>query len=445
MPNFAVCIGMKPSKAHIVCLFSVFLLCCIKAKGQDYPWLSHNNIMVEGRAHYGFFYHHHFEMERFNAHYPALEFSIYQNTYGKNEWEAIYNYPYMGFTFYHANFGLNLELNSEVGQALGSVFALYPFINYPLVGGDNAQLTFKLGIGLGYLTKCFDNYENYQNFSIGSHLNAAANLSFEYRQRVSTRLMTVASVGLTHFSNGSTKLPNYGLNTFSGALGLAYYLRSPRLNLTPAKRPEYHPFEFDHKHWLSLDLDYGLGFKNVSQTLGGESTHYFCVHDLSTLFLAQFTQYSRAGVGLSLVLDMSDQTLPDHSVDGNGIHVTLIDPETEEEQTYDISTLQMTKLNFSLCYAMTMSRLSYHFEFGWHLKYNQFTDLSKGNIFQKISFRYQLYDNIYTHASLMTHFGRADYLCFGLGYRFNQKYYINHEKGTRRRPPGMHERFHLFM
>ena len=401
--------------------------------------------MVEGRAHYGFFYHHHFEMERFNAHYPAMEFSIYQNTYGKKEWETIYNYPYLGFTFYHANFGINFENNPDIGKALGSVFALYPFINYPLVGGENAQLTFKLGIGLGYLTKCFDNFENYQNFSIGSHLNAAANLSFEYRQRVSNRLMAVTSVGLTHFSNGSTKLPNYGLNTFSGALGMAYYLRNPRINLTPAKRPEYHPFEFDHKHWFSLDLNYGIGFKNVSQTLGGDATHYYLVHDLSSHLLAQFTQFSRAGLGLSLVLDLSDQTLPDHFVDGNGIHVTKIDPETQKERIYDINTFQMTKLNFSLCYAMTMSRLSYFFEFGWHLKYNEFTDLSKGNIFQKVSFKYQVYDNIYTNLSLMTHFGRADYLCFGLGYRFNQKYYLNHEKGTRRRPPGMHQRFSLFL
>lgn len=435
---------MKTTKTHIIFLLSVFLLCCLRANGQDYAWLSNNNIMVEARGHYGFFWHHHFEMERFNTHYPAFEFSVYQNTFGRREWEANYNYPYIGATFYHANFGVNFEGNHEVGDALGSVFALYPFINYPLVGNENSQFTFKFGVGLGYLTKCFDNFDNYYNFSIGSHVNAAVNLSFEYRQRVSSRLMTVASIGLTHFSNGSTKLPNYGLNTFSGAFGLAYFLRNPRINLTPAKRPEYKPFEFDKKKWFSIDLDYGIGFKNVSQTLGGDSTHYYRVHDFSTCLLAQFTQHSRAGFGLSFVLDLSDQTLPDHFVDNNGIHVKKTDPETGNVIIHDINTLQMTKLNFSLCYSMTMERLSFLFEFGWHLKYNQFTDLSKGNIFQKVSFRYQIYDNTYARLSLMTHFGRADYLCFGLGYRFNQKYYINHEKGTRRRPPGMHKRF-LFL
>lgn len=437
MSTFAVLFEMKFSKAHSVILFLLLTLSSVKIWGQDYPWLAHNNIMVEARGHVGVFWHHHFEMQKFNAFYPAVEISIYQNTFGRNEWEAAYNYPYIGATFYHANFGFNFENNSEVGEALGSVYALYPFISYPLNPHENSQLNFKLGVGLGYLTKCFDNFENYQNFSIGSHINAAVNLSFEYRQRITPRFMSVASFGLTHFSNGSTKLPNYGLNTFSCAWGLAYYLRSPRLNLTPASRPENYPFEFDHKKWFSVDLDFGIGFKNVSQTLGGDSTRFYSVHDLTTYLLAQFTPYSRAGVGVSLVLDLSDQTLPDHFVDQDGIHIQKYNPETNQQQIYDISTLQMTKLNFSLCYAMTMDRLSYYFEFGWHLKYNEFTDLSKGNIFQKVSFRYRLYDNIFTHVSLMTHFGRADYLCFGLGYRFNQKYYINHEKGSRPHPPGV--------
>ena len=416
---------MKSSKAHSVIVLLALLCCGAKVWGQDYPWLSHNNIMVEARGHVGVFWHHHFEMQKFNAKYPAFEVSLYQNTFGKNEWEPNYNYPYIGITFYHANFGFNFENDPNVGNALGSAYAVYPFINYPLNPNEHSQLTFKLGVGLGYLTKCFDNFDNYYNFAIGSHLNAATNLSFEYRQRITSQLMSVASFGLTHFSNGSTKLPNYGLNTFSGAWGLAYYLRSPRINLTPTLRPEHKPFEFDHKHWFCVDLDYGIGFKNVSQTLGGDSTYYYHVHDLSAYLLAQFTPYSRAGVGLSLVLDLSDQTLPGYD-------------------TIPFKTYQLTRINYSLCYAMTMERLSYYFEFGWHLKYNQIP-LSKGNIYQKVTARYQLYDNIYAHLDLMTHFGRADYLCFGLGYRFNQKYYLNHEKSTKRFAPGMRKRRFWFL
>ena len=237
MTNFAVLFEMKRPKTHKVTLLLAMLLLSLAVRGQDYPWLSSNNLMVEARVHAGIFWHHHFEMQRFNARYPAFEASVYQSTFGRNEWESVYQYPYIGVTFYHADFGFNFEQNPEVGNALGSVYALYPFINYPLNPNEDSQLTFKLGAGLGYLTHPFNNFTNYYNFAIGSHLNAAVNLSFEYRQRITSRFMSVASFGLTHFSNGSTKLPNYGLNTFSAAWGLAYYLRPPRINMTPTLRP----------------------------------------------------------------------------------------------------------------------------------------------------------------------------------------------------------------
>ena len=438
MSTFAVIFEMKRSSIHRFVLALTLLLCVVRVCGQDNPWLSRNNIMVEARGHLGLFWHHHFEMRKFNARFPAMEVSIYQSTFGRNEWESVYKYPYVGLTFYHADYGLNFDNKPEVGEVLGSAYALYPFINYPLNNSETSQLTFKFGVGLGYLTRCFDKFDNYQNFSIGSHLNAAVNLSFEYRQNLTPRLKSVASVGLTHFSNGSTRLPNYGLNTFSTAWGLAYFLRPPRVNLTPTQRPDYEPFEFDHKRWLCVDLDYGVGFKNVSQTLGGDSAQFYRVHELSTHALVQFTQFSRAGIGLSWALDLSDQILPNHFVDDNGIHIKKYDPETHEEHIYDISAFQMSKFNFSLCYAMTMNRLSYYFEFGWHIKHNEFSDFTKGSNFQRFSFRYQLYDNLFAHASLMTHYGRADYVCLGLGYRINQKYYLNHEEGSRNHIPGIH-------
>ena len=90
---------MKPSKALVIGLFLTLLFCGVKAKGQTRLWLSRNNVMVEGRVHYGFFYHHHFEMERFNAHYGAIELSVLRKTFGNMEWEADYRYPYVGLTF----------------------------------------------------------------------------------------------------------------------------------------------------------------------------------------------------------------------------------------------------------------------------------------------------------------------------------------------------------
>lgn len=432
---------MKNSKGHILVLLAALLLCGIKAHGQDYPWLTHNNFMVEMRGHYGFFYHHHFEMERFNKHFGAFEASFYQNTYGKHEWEAVYNYPYIGFTYYHSNLG-----NFNEGyMKLGHVNALYPFINYPLNNNQDSQITFKLGLGIANITEPFDPSNNFYNYSIGSRWNATVNLSFEYRQKITQRLKSVLSLGLTHFSNGGTKQPNYGLNIISSALGLAYYLRDPRIYLTPGSRPDYYPFEFDNKRWLSFDLEYGVSFKNVAQTLGGVDD-YYQVHEVTFHALGQFTRYSRAGIGLGASLDFSDERLENCKPLGNGeLNITYKKKEKNNNGTWEykeytdkISIYQMTKLNFSFCYALSMSRLSYYFEFGWHLRYNPYTDLGKGKVFQKLSLKYRIYDNLYAHLSLTSHMARADFVTFGIGYSFNQKYYLNHEKGTRRHLPGMH-------
>lgn len=450
---------MKKAAIHIILIMTMMSFLSSPLLGQDYRWIHNKNYLVEFRGHYGFFYHHHFEMEHFNAHFPAFEASFYKGTFGEKEWQSLYNYPYIGFTFYHSRLGGFDEL--------GKVYALYPFINYPLLRAERSQLTFKLGVGLAYLTNKFDHLENYQNFSIGSHVNAAVNLSFEYRQELFPRMMSIASFGLTHFSNGATKSPNYGLNTFSGAWGFAFYLRDPRADLTPVKRPDYYPFEFDGKNWYCIDLDYGLGVKDVSQTMG--KNERYLVHDLSARFLVQFTTSSRAGFTLSFVKDNSDKALPDYfSQDRQQYMITkYYTVEGPHIDTLAIRQYQMIKPDIGLCYSMTMNRLSYLFEIGIHLDLRQkkngiwnydekpkpghpgktiktlnpfslATDLSEGTIYQKLTLRYNIFDEVYASIALTTHLARADYVCFGIGYRFHQHYYLKKHVKTSKLPPGVY-------
>ena len=462
---------MKRKAVHIAIALGLVFLFGAHAKGQDYKWLTNNNMMFEVRGHYGFFYHHHFEMEKFNAHFPAFEASIFQSTFGKKEWQILYNYPYIGCTFYHSRLGGFEEL--------GEVFALYPFINYPLFGSETSQFTLKFGLGAAYLTNCFDHLENPYNFSIGSHLNGAVNLSFEYRQQITPMLQSVASVGLTHFSNGATFSPNYGLNTFSGALGIASYFRDPRANAIFAKRPEYYKFEFDGKNWFCLDLNYEVGVKDVSQTMG--KSERYLVQEFGVRALAQVTTCSRIGFSLSAVKDNSDKALPDHFVENGKTYLFGLTTDTATGTEYTallpLHEYQMVKPNLAICYSMTMDRLSYLFELGVHINlrrtnngiwttqpvldqdsipvtiqvppdmteypiatispWNMATDISKGSVYQKISVLYNLYDDLYAQIALTTHLARADYLCLGLSYRFHQKYYLNKHAKTKKRPPGV--------
>jgi hypothetical protein len=192
----------------------MLVLIKVPAIAQHKQWGS--NLLLEGRVNYGFMINHHLEMKIFNAHFPSFEINLGKETYGRKRWQAMYGYPIMGVSYWYSQLG-----NSKF---LGSANAVFPYINYPIIRNKRHELNLRVGIGLAYLTKSFDRLENYKYIAIGSHLNAAVNMMAEYRWRFNPRMNAAFGVAFMHFSNGSTKTPNYGMNTPSVNLAFAYRL-----------------------------------------------------------------------------------------------------------------------------------------------------------------------------------------------------------------------------
>ncbi|MBQ3739020.1 MAG: acyloxyacyl hydrolase [Bacteroidales bacterium] len=380
---------MERQKNHIILLVLLpFLLIGKTVSAQ----LGQKNYEVEARMHYGYMYfqndEYHSALGRYSRHTPAYEFSLHRNTYGQHRWEVLHNYPSIGFTFYYSGFG-----NDSISAELGKVFALYPFIRFPLMPSLDSRLTFKLGVGLSWLTNKFDPKENFHNYAIGSHLNAAVNLSFEYRQRIIDRLHWVTSVGLTHFSNGATRSPNMGINIFSVATGLSWYLAPPKAAIDKRLRPKNYLFEFDGKRHFITDIQYTFGIKDLSQQYG---THqYFFVHNLAGNFMLQISERDRLGIGLEYVIDQSGE---------------IIHPGWTNE------------LGVLLSYEMMLDRVSFMFNLGIR---NNEALLAKAFLFyQKVGARYYFTDHLFATLSFTTYDIKADFISFGLGYHFQHKYYL---------------------
>ncbi len=394
---------MKEPKRHTLFFLLTILLIGETAKAQ----LSHRNYEVEARAHYGYMYfqnnEYHSALGRYSRHTPAYEFSLHRNTYGEHRWEVLHNYPSIGFTFYYSGFG-----NDSISAELGKVFALYPFINFPIIPGIHSKLTFKLGVGIAYLTNKFDPKENYHNYAIGSHVNAAINLSFEYRQRIVDRLYWTNSAGLTHFSNGATRSPNMGINIFSVATGLSWYLAPPKTHIDKRLRPKNYFFEFDGKQHFVTDYQYTLGFKDMSRQYGAHQ--YFFVHDLAANFMFQFSERDRLGLGLELVYDYSDKiTKPDWDM--------------------------YLKPGFLLSYEVLFDRTSFMFNIG--LRNNALLNSSAfGMLFyQKVAARYYFNENLFATLAFTTYDIKADFISIGIGYHVQHKYYLPRYEKKRYRNP----------
>jgi hypothetical protein len=367
----------------------------------------HRNYEIEARAHFGYLYfqndEYHSALARYSRHAPAFELSLHRNTYGQHRWEVLHNYPSIGLTFYYSPLSFRID---DISKELGQVFALYPFLNFPINPSETSKLTFKLGVGLSYLTNKFDPKENYHNYAIGSHVNAAINLSFEYRQRIFERLTWVTSLGLTHFSNGATRSPNMGINIFSVASGFSFHLTKPKSLLDRRLRPKLFIFEFDGRQHFITDVQYTIGFKDLSQQYG---THqYFFVHDLAANFMFQITERDRIGLGAEVVWDNSDRV----------------------KEPYFQAFLKPAGL---IAYEMMLDRMSFMFNVG--IRKNAPGKNQAFLFYQKLGLRYYVWDGLFATLSFTTYDIKADFISVGIGYHFNHKYYLpKYEKKHHRSP-----------
>lgn len=378
-------------KALLTVLMLVLSVTTASSQGQSRHVHIGSNMIAEARVGYGFLIPHKLEMEILNAHFPSFEISISKKTFGGSRWEYMYDYPIIGIAYWYSDLGKS--------PYLGSAHALFPYINFPITPNNPTRLYFRGGIGLGYLTKRFHRLDNYKNIAIGSHLNAAVSLSFELRARILSRLYFTASISLTHFSNGSMKTPNYGINIPSVYTGIAYKFSKENSYQKRRLLPELYPYEFDGKKFFNIQIGTGIGYKNMNAEIGGR---YF-VYSLYTNILKQVSYKSRLGIGLDVSYDGTDQKII----------------ETESGKEFE-NIWPVVKTGGTFAWELMISKVSLVFNVGGYFSgaYE-----SEGGIYEKLAVWYYFNHNIYAGITLKAHYARADYITFSMGYNLNIKYY----------------------
>ncbi len=369
----------------MIALMLLFQGKILASTGHEHKLFS-SNVMFEAKFHYGFLYAHHLELERYNAHFPAFEFSIQKLTFGKHKWERAFNYPIIGAIFYYSGMGYD--------PGLGQAFALMPFINFPLYRHNNFFFGFRFALGIGYLTERFDRLNNYKNLAIGSHLNAAVNLMFEVRYRLNYAITLSGGISLQHFSNGSLKLPNYGINTILANLGIAYRPWKENSNIADRFYPPIEPYEAILQRSIEFNFGLSLGWKNMTAVVG---ENYLVSHIYENTFY-QVSRKSKVGLGLDLSYDPSQ------------IKILEMQGDTLSNK------LSVLRPGINAAYALSMGRLAFIFNLGLYLGGKE---KSNGPLYEKLSFQYNFAKNFFASVMLKVHWGRADYIGWGLGYKFD--------------------------
>ena len=204
-------------------------------------------------------------------------------------------------------------------------------------------------------------------------------------------------MGLTHFSNGAIKTPNYGLNIFTANIGITAYLAKPNPQMSRKVLPKLYKFEFDGKQSIDMDFGFSMGMKDMSQEYGEK----FLIYAIYTNVFKQISWKSKFGLGLDLTYDASDKFL------------------LEKDGQPPDNNFQLLKPGINVAYQLVISRLSFAFNFGWYLSN---AEGSEGDVYQRLTLRYLFTKNLFANIALNANWGKAEYIGFGVGYQLNVIY-----------------------
>jgi hypothetical protein len=256
---------------------------------------------------------------------------------------------------------------------------------------------FRFGLGVGYLTKKFDRLNNYKNLAIGGHFNAAISLMLELRYRLNHRITITGGVSLQHFSNGSLKLPNNGLNVPLINLGLAYRLVRENKLIGDRFYPPVEPYSAIIRRAIDFYIGGAIGYKNMTAVYG---KNYIVTHFYENTFF-KISRKSQVGFGFDGSYDPSQIK----KLELNYIQVD--------------NKFKIVRFGINAAYQLDMSKLGIIFNLGYYLTG---IETSNGPLYEKISVQYLFTKHLFASIMLKVHWGRADYIGWGIGYKF-AKYY----------------------
>lgn len=309
-------------------------------------------------------------------------------TYGKNVWETVYNYPVIGF---YSGF-----MNIDNGNIFGEAYFAAPYISFTKKQREKSRTYILVGMGGGYLTETYNEATNITNNAIGTHWNGAFNLRYGYEYELAKHWTFTSSVGINHFSNAGVSPKNLGINLCDAQIGIKY-IPNPVQQTDFQSAPDVLPIP--QKRW-SIELGLYNGFEQQNTALGGA---FYPVYN-GSLNLGYRKSYKHRWVfGYDYEYNVKVRTFINH------IH------KFPEEERFREASRHM----FFIGEELKVGNLSLIFNMGAYFRKNYQIER---RIYNKFGLRYYILNtehfNMHLNAVLKTELVDARYVSVGAGFQF---------------------------
>lgn len=295
----------------------------------------------------------------------------------KDVYNQVYRLPVLGLGWYASTFH-----NADVGKPN----ALYFFFNMPMSFERNKKFTMSYigAFGLSYNFNPYDEMENPSNLFVGSYRNCYVNFSFLLNYHFNPKWVTHISLGFKHFSNGSFKLPNSGINLIPVSIGVTY------------KPSEFKPFEGER------DLPEFIKNNQINIALSAGSKNYV-IGDPNYLkaviginWLRMFNYKYRAGLGLDIFY-------AENSNESSGTESTF-------SNTMSLAAVGSWEWVLTKNFYVPVG-------IGIYLHRNEAND-ENTPYYERVGIRYRFTNNIFAGLTIKAHGGKADIFEWTVGYTF---------------------------
>lgn len=358
----------------------VFVFCCKLVFAEQNDSLLKDVHGLTIRTHYGFFIAHRYNIQHMsNAHFPMLELNYNIQTLGNESWKRKYYYPTYGIGYSVCNAGNK--------QLMGTTQALFPYINFNYVRKHRLSVNFRLGLGLGRIEKPFNRLTNHANLAIGSKFNAYINIGQDLKIKLNNRSAFTFGIHLHHQSNGAYKVPNLGINLATVATGYTYYFNDLPKQISTKK---------DTSKFKSLNefsITAGGFVKEIYPILGPK----YPIFVASINGFRRFSEKAKWGIGIDFM------------------HNTAIREYNKVDSNKENDNVAISQIGTTLSYEVIISKVSFPLQLGYYA-FSKYKD--DGPIYQRIGVRYNVYKNLMISLMLKTHYAKAEYSEWGIGYKF---------------------------
>ena len=317
--------------------------------------------------------------------------------------ERIYGDVYQGVGLGFYNFGESRQLGNPVAFYLfqgARISSLAPWLS----------LYYEWNFGLSAGWKPYDSYYNSYNTMIGSKVNAYINANFYLRWRLSPRVSLLSGLTVSHFSNGNTKIPNAGLNTIGGNIGLEcnFYRKDDLKSLERKVALITQPFR---RHFTYDFVFFGSWHDRLVKTSDGfsPSPEAYPVFGFNFTPMYNLNYKFRLGVSLDGTFDGGANLYTEGDVYGKVDKSDIVRPPLGDQ--------------FALGLSGRVEYVMPFFVVGVGIGANVIGKNDLNMFYQLLTLKIALSRAVFLHVGYrLQNFNEPNFLMLGIGFRFNGKY-----------------------